>query len=177
MGGSSRRSRHPHNAGWLGSFRAQQRPLYSRSNWHRIQTDKRLRREDFIPCVRTPQKLGICPARGYIRLALPWIVRKNGFPDRIQAFRLPEGSVTRQTGCLRSPFKYLAEVKAVDCMGNCHREKPGTAKQRPEKKLPIVDSLLTDYSQIDNGFGKCYKVTCADPRLPAMRRLVGFQEF
>ena len=68
-------------------------------------------------------------------------------------------------------------MKAVDCVSDCHRENLGTAKQRPEKKLPIVDSLLTDYSQKENGFRKRHKMGCADPSSSPMERLVGSQEF
>ena len=85
--------------------------------------------------------------------------------------------MTRQLVPSRRPFENLAEMKAVDCTGDCHREKPGTAEQRPEKKLPIVDSLPTGNSQKDNGFRKRDKVGCADPRPSPMERLVGAQKF
>jgi hypothetical protein len=88
----------------------------------------------------------------------------------------PEGSVTCQSVPSCGPFKNLAEVKAVDRIGDSSREKPRTAKQRPAKELPVVDSLLTDYSQQDNGFRERYEVGGTDPRPSPMGRLVRSQE-
>jgi hypothetical protein len=73
------------------------------------------------------------------------VINKTKLPELVH-----EMADARPISVLWRPFKYLAEVKAVNRTDDCHWEKLGMAEQRPEKKLPIIDSLFSNDSQKDN---------------------------
>ena len=74
-------------------------------------------------------------------------------------------------------FENLSEVESINRKGNRKRKKPRPAEQRPEKKLPVIDSFPSYYPQAENGLEARFKMTEPEVKCFFLSRLKLFQEF